>query len=246
MQLIPIRRKYMYERLERIDAPTGRVYRIDGQDYDMPSVTRILSDTKDRTHLDSWAERVGQTEAEKIKNEAAMVGTHMHNVVERLLLNRDLPAPRTWLQVKGYRMGYKLIETFFPHVNEVWGTEIPLYYPQRYAGTSDCIGVYKGEPSIIDFKQTNKMKQRKWIEDYFIQLAAYACAHNAVHGTEINHGVIMMVAQDNEVQEFVTCGREFDSYKDKWWQRVEQFEKMAPASLPGPKDADGEDGNCNY
>jgi hypothetical protein len=114
MQLIPIRRKFVYEKLERIDAPMGRVYRVDGQDYDMPSVTRILSGTKDRTHLDSWAERVGWEKAEKIKNEAATVGTHMHNVVERLLLNRDLPAPRTWLQVRGYRMGYRLIEEFFP------------------------------------------------------------------------------------------------------------------------------------
>jgi hypothetical protein len=168
----------------------------------------------------------------------------MHNVVERLLLNRDLPAPRTWLQVKGYRMGYRLIEEFFPHVNEVWGTEASLYYPFRYAGTTDCVGVYKGEASIIDFKQTNRMKPRKWIDDYFIQLAAYACAHNHLHQTNIDHGVIMMVAQDGEVQEFVTCGREFDGYKDKWWRRVEEFEKKAPALLPGPKDADGEDGNC--
>jgi hypothetical protein len=244
MQLIPIRRKYVYEKLERVDTSAGRVYKIDGNEHEMPSVTRILSATKDRTHLDSWAERVGWEQAEKIKNEAATVGTHMHNVVERLLLNRDLPAPRTWLQVKGYRMGYRLIEEFFPHVNEVWGTEIPLYYPFRYAGTSDCIGVYKGNPSIIDFKQTNRMKPRKWIDDYFIQLAAYACAHNGRHQTNIDHGVIMMVAQDGEVQEFVTCGREFDGYKDMWWRRVEQFEKMAPASLPGPKDADGEDGNC--
>jgi len=244
MQLIPIRRKYVYTKLERVDTSAGRVYKIDGNEHEMPSVTRILSDTKDRTHLDSWAERVGWEQAEQIKNEAATVGTHMHNVVERLLLNRDLPAPRTWLQVKGYRMGYKLIETFFPHVNEVWGTEAQLYYPFRYAGTTDCVGVYKGNPSIIDFKQTNRMKPRKWIDDYFIQLAAYACAHNHLHKTEIDHGVIMMVAQDGEVQEFVTCGREFDGYKDKWWQRVEQFEKMAPALLPGPKDADGEDGNC--
>ena len=244
MQLIRICRRYVYERLERIDAPTGRVYKIDGKEHEMPSVTRILSDTKDKTHLNLWAERVGLEQAEKIKNDAAMVGTHMHNVVERLLLNRDLPAPRTWLQVKGYRMGYRLIEEFFPHVEEVWGTESPLYYPFRYAGTSDCIGVYRGNPSIIDFKQTVRMKPRKWIDDYFTQLAAYACAHNKVHGTTIDYGVIMMVAQDGEVQEFVTCGREFDGYKDKWWRRVEEFEKMAPASLPGPKDAGLEDGNC--
>jgi hypothetical protein len=244
MQLIPIRRKFVYENSKKQTHPPDVYTKSTANEHEMPSVTRIISATKDTTHLDSWAERVGWEKAEKIKNEAATVGTHMHNVVERLLLNRDLPAPRTWLQVKGYRMGYRLIEEFFPHVNEVWGTEASLYYPFRYAGTTDCVGVYKGEASIIDFKQTNRMKPRKWIDDYFIQLAAYACAHNHLHQTNIDHGVIMMVAQDGEVQEFVTCGREFDGYKDKWWRRVEEFEKMAPASLPGPKDADGEDGNC--
>ena len=227
MQLIPIRRKYVYEKLQRVDTPAGRVYKIDGNEHEMPSVTRILSETKDREHLEAWAKRVGQEEADRIKNEAATVGTHMHNVVERLLLNRDLPVPRTWLQVKGYRMGYRLIEEFFPHVNEVWGAEAPLYYPFRYAGTTDCVAVYKGKPSIIDFKQTNKMKQRKWIDDYFVQLAAYACAHDNRHQTEIDQGVILMVSQDGEVQEFVTCGREFDEYKDDWWRKVEQYEKKA-------------------
>jgi genome maintenance exonuclease 1 len=227
MQLIPIRKKYVYPKLVRIDSEAGRTYTLDGQPA-VPSVTTILSGTKDKSHLDAWAARVGQDEADRIKNDAATVGTHMHGVVERLLLNRPLETPRTWLAVKGYWMGYKLIETFMPHVNEVWGTEIPLYYPEKYAGTSDCIGVYKDHSAIIDFKQTNKMKQRKWIEDYFVQLAAYALAHDVSHGTKIEQGVIMMVAQDGETQEFVTCGREFDNYKDMWMRRVEAFQKNSP------------------
>lgn len=230
MQLIPIRKRYVYKKLERIDTSAGRVYEIDESER-VPSVTSILSATKDKTHLKEWAARVGEEQAERIKNEAANVGTHMHNVVERLLLNRDLPAPRTWLAVKGYQMGYKLIEEFFPHVNEVWGAEIPLYYPGRYAGTSDCVGVYKADESIIDFKQTNKMKKREWIEDYFIQLAAYAMAHNKVHGTSIRQGVIMMVSQEGQTQEFLTCGREFDSYGDKWMRRVEAFERLTTPAL---------------
>lgn len=235
MQLIPIRKKYVYPKLKRVDADTGRTYSLDGQ-TPVPSVTTILSATKDKSHLDAWAARVGAENAERIKNDAATVGTHMHSVVERLLLNRPLDTPRTWLQVKGYRMGYTLIETFFGDVSEVWGTEIPLLYPEEYAGTSDCIGVYKGIPSIIDFKQANKMKKREWIEDYFVQLAAYAEAHNKVHGTEIRQGVIMMVAQDGQTQEFVTCGREFDGYADKWWQRVKahkESKKNPEARPPG-------------
>lgn len=226
MQLIPIRRKFIYPKLKRIDGLTGRTYTLDGT-APVPSVTTILSGTKDDAHLRDWEARVGTEEAERIRNDAATVGTHMHSVVERLLLNRPLETPRTWLAVKGYWMGYKLIEQFFPHVKEVWGTEIPLLYPERYAGTSDCIGVYKDKEAILDFKQTNKMKQRAWIEDYFVQLAAYSEAHNKAHGTSINRGVILMVAQDGETKEFITEGREFDSYRDKWWRRVEEHAKKS-------------------
>jgi len=238
MQLIPIRNKFVYSKLKRLDLPTGRVYTLDGSDP-VPSVTTILSSTKDTKHLDDWAQRIGTEEADRIKNEAATVGTHMHNVVERMLLNRPLETPRTWLQVKGYRMGYTLIEKFMPAVNEAWGTEIPLLYAGRYAGTSDFVGVYKGVPSIVDFKQTNKMKRRAWIEDYFVQLAAYAVAHNHQHGTTINQGVILMVAQDGEVQEFVSVGREFDGYKDQWWRRVEAHAKKGPELNPDPSTAGG-------
>jgi genome maintenance exonuclease 1 len=227
MQLVPIRNKFVYPKLQRLDLPTGRVYTLDGNDP-VPSVTTILSGTKDKAHLEEWSRRIGEEEAERIKNEAALVGTHMHNVVERLLLNRPLETPRTWLQVRGYRMGYTLIEKFFPHVDEAWGTEIPLIYPGRYAGTSDFIGVYKSKSTIVDFKQANTMKKRAWIEDYFIQLAAYAVAHNHQHGTQINQGVILMVAQNGEVQEFVSVGREFDGYCDQWWRRVVAHEKKGP------------------
>lgn len=227
MQLIPIRKKFKYEKLERIDSETGRQYKGENT-IALPSVTTILSATKDNTFLKEWEDRVGKEAADRIRNDAASVGTHMHSVIERLLLNRGLEPPRTWLQVKGYRMGYALLEHFFPNVYEVWGSEVPLYYPDRYAGTTDCIAVYKGQPSILDFKQANRMKKRDWIEDYFVQLAAYAAAHNKVHGTTIDHGVILMVAQNGEVQEFVTCGREFQGYQDEWMRRVEQYEKREP------------------
>ena len=148
-------RKFIYPKLKRIDGLTGRTYTLDGT-APVPSVTTILSGTKDDAHLRDWEARVGTEEAERIRNDAATVGTHMHSVVERLLLNRPLETPRTWLAVKGYWMGYKLIEQFFPHVKEVWGTEIPLLYPERYAGTSDCIGVYKDKEAILDFKQIGR------------------------------------------------------------------------------------------
>lgn len=249
MQLVPLHPRYKYPKLKRVDAPEGRYYQLQGTDERLSSVTTILSATKDRGALDSWATRVGQEEAERIRVDAALVGTHMHNVIERLLLNRDLPAPRTWLAAKGYWMGYKLLEVFFPYIQEVWGSEVSVYSNTlRYAGTTDCVGVYRSQldtgakPSIIDFKQTNKMKERKWIEDYFVQLASYAVAHNENHGTDINQGVIMMVAQDGQTKEFVTCGREFEGYKDQWKRRVEAFHKKGPGLVvPGQSAITGGD-----
>lgn len=227
-RIIPtIHSEFSYQRLERNDGPGGRTY---GPDK-LPSVTTILSATKDKSHLEAWAARVGQEEADRIRTEAATVGTHMHSVVENLLLGHPLPPPETWLAVKGYWMGYKLVEEFFVNLQEVWGAEIPVHYPGKYAGTSDCIGVYRGAESIIDFKQANKMKQRAWIEDYFVQLAAYAMAHNALYGTKINQGVILMVSQDGNTMEFLTCGREFEAYKDTWMRRVEEY--LAKKKAPG-------------
>ena len=239
--------KFSYQPIPRQTIDGARRYATpDGEK--LPSVTTILDATKSedsKLALANWRRAVGAERAQAITTEAANRGTRMHSFLENYVKNgsiADRPSnPYSW---PSHLMAEQIITSGLQNVSEFWGVEIGLYFPKIYAGTTDCCGIHDGDESIIDFKQTNRMKPRKWIEDYFIQLAAYACAHNAVHGTEINHGVIMMVAQDNEVQEFVTCGREFDGYKDKWWRRVEQFEKMAPASLPGPKDASLEDGNC--
>jgi genome maintenance exonuclease 1 len=221
IDIIPLRKKYKYESLVREDGPAGRVY-VYG-DTKLPSVTRILSETKDKKELDAWAARVGEQKAEQIKNEAALVGTHMHMVMDRMIAARDLPRPTSWQMLKGYEMGYRLINTFFPQIDEIWGSETALYYPDRYAGTADMVCVYRGKPSIVDFKQSNKPKKREWIEDYFHQLAAYALAHDIVHGTNIENAAVMMSVQDGSTQEFTTAGREFQQYKHAWLQRVEQF-----------------------
>ena len=233
IELIPVVKKYKYETLQRVDGPEGRRY-VYGEQK-LPSVTAVLSGTKDKKELDAWAARVGQENAERIKNEAATVGTHMHNVIERMVACRDLPRPTSWLMTKGYEMGYKLVNTFFPNIKEIWGSEVALYYPEKYAGTTDLVAVYRDKPAIIDFKQATRPKKREWIEDYFHQLAAYALAHDAVHGTNIDYGVVLMCVQDGSTMEFSTTGREFQQYKDAWLRRVEQFYKSQTTEpLPSP------------
>lgn len=221
VDLIPIVKNYKYERLNREDTQDGRKY-VYG-DTRLPSVTTILGATKDKSGLDSWAARVGPENAERIKSEAGAVGTHMHAVIERMFMFRDLPRPTNWLMTRGYEMGYRLVNTYFQNVQEVWGSEVQLYYPEKYAGTADLVCVYRGKPCIMDFKQSIKPKKREWIDDYFHQLAAYALAHDIVHGTSIDYGVVLMAVQDGTTMEFSTAGQEFIRYKNEWMKRVEKF-----------------------
>lgn len=131
-------------------------------------------------------------------------------------------------------MAEQVIQEGLNRVTEFWGTEVPLYFPQIYAGTTDCVGLHEGQPAILDFKQTNRPKRTEWIEDYFLQLAAYAEAHNEVHGTKIQRGVILMCAKpevddqsrviaDPQYQEWIVEGAEFEKWRQQWWARVEQY-----------------------
>lgn len=220
--LIPVKNLYSYELLERIDSPNGRTYR-KGDDVPVSSVTTILDKTKDKAALDAWAARVGLAEAERIKTEAARVGTAMHLVIEKFLESKRLPPPEDWLETRGYEMGYRLINKHFVSLDEVWGSEVPLYYPGKYAGTTDLVGVFRGRPAIVDFKQSIKPKRHEWISDYFHQLAAYAMAHDVLHGTNIDFGVVLVSVQDGTTQEFTTTGRDFERQKKEWMARVDSF-----------------------
>ena len=178
---------------------------------------------KDKATLDAWVQRVGQAEADRIKTEAAHVGTAMHFTIEKFLEGSSLPTAEDWLQLRGYEMGYRLINKYFGSIDEVWGFEVPLYYPEKYAGTTDLVGVFRGRPAIVDFKQSLKPKKYEWITDYFHQLSAYAMAHDILHGTKIDFGVVLVAVQDGTTQEFTTTGREFERQKKEWMARLEKF-----------------------
>lgn len=212
-------KRYRYETLKREDLPEGRRY-VNRHGEALPSVTTILEKTKDKSKLIDWVNRVGEEEAERVRTSAASVGTSMHAFIESHIKNRPIaPAKYLW-QVKAYRMAAGLMEQYFGDLDEVWGNEVMVYRRGLYAGTTDLVGKFRGEDSIVDFKQANKMKRREWIEDYFIQLTAYASAHNEMYNTRIRQGVILMASQDGQFQDFILCGREFDHYLDLWNAKV--------------------------
>jgi genome maintenance exonuclease 1 len=154
----------------------------------------------------------------------------MHTYLERYIKQDDIGEfPANPYAQPSWFMAAQVILEGLQHVDEYWGCEVPLYYSGLYAGTTDCVGVWKGQPAIMDFKQTNKPKKREWIDDYFLQLAAYAAAHNDTYGTNINTGVILMCARPAdehatpEYQEFVLEPKDFAYWSDQWMRRVELY-----------------------
>jgi len=217
---------YDYKSISRTEGATGRLYLCpDGSK--VPSVTTILDKTKPeekRQALAEWRKRVGEEKAIEITKAAAGRGTAMHSFLERYIVGMDITPGSNLVQQQAHKMASVIIEEMLkPNVQEVWGVETNLYYPELYAGTTDCVGMWRGRPAIMDFKQTNKPKKEEWIDDYFLQLAAYAQAHDKLYGTDIDQGVIMMCSGDLQGQLFVIEGPRFQQFKDGWWDRVEQY-----------------------
>jgi len=210
-----------YHDVKQINQQGKRVYQTPSGTT--PSVTTILSKTKDQTGLNEWRKRVGEQEAQRIMTEAAGVGTALHNNLERFLAGDTRQPGNNLVHIQANKMADVIIENGLSGVDEVWAIEQGLYYPEMYSGTTDLCGVYKGNASIMDFKQTNKPKKKEWVDDYYLQLAAYATAHNKVYGTEIKEGHIFMCSRDLQYQQFDLWPDEFDYWADQWLNRVAEY-----------------------
>ena len=221
-------KKYEYPKSSRANIAGLRHYTLDGLEQKLPSVTTVLGQTQPKEKqesLEKWRQRVGLREAQKITRDAAIRGTAMHKYLEDLILGqRSLDL--TPLGVEATRMAEIIVERGLNDCSEIYGIEATLYYPGLYAGSVDLIAKYKDKVSIIDFKQTNKPKQREWIGDYFLQMAAYGMAHDAVYGTNIEQGVIMMCSKDGFYQQFVIEGEEFRDAKHNFLRRLDGFYSM--------------------
>ena len=191
----------------------------------LPSVTTILQATQSdekKASLANWRQKVGENEADKIRDEAASRGTAMHQFLEFYLRNEKILDLSDEGQVAS-GMGQVIIDQGFSELKEIWGSEVTLFYPGLYAGSTDLCGIYSGRESIIDFKQTNKPKRKEWIDEYFMQLGAYAMAHDVIYNTCVDQGVILMCSKDGFFQKFTSTGKEFTHFKHKFLEKVGQF-----------------------
>ena len=228
--------KFEYQTIKRVTLPSGRVYDIN--DEKLPSVTTILSATKSeesKAKLAAWRQREGEKKADQIRDDAAARGTIMHRILEGHIKgagHMDL----TNLGQEAGTMAQNIIDAgLFKPLEEVYGVEVPLYYPGLYAGTTDVVGVYNGRESIIDFKQSNKYKKREWIGDYFVQCVAYAMAHNELYGTNIQTGVILISEKNGKVYRY-TCDMadEWRHFKKEWLMRIDKYYKQQESGTKNP------------
>ena len=217
MQLV---KKYPYKHYNRFSDTTGRKYLVDN--IKVPSVTTIIQATKDKRMLDNWRRRVGNKEADRIMHQASTIGTEMHKVLEYHLTGQGYYN----MEDEGAkpRMMAKIILNNLK-MSEVWGNEISLEYKNKFAGTADLVAVAYDKPSIVDFKQSNKLKKEEYVDDYKLQLGAYYLCHTSHYGP-IEQGVISICTRDLTYQEFKLNEPELQEYGDKFLHRVEQFNKL--------------------
>jgi genome maintenance exonuclease 1 len=220
----PFIERFQYKNCQQINDPVTRkrVYQTPVGEK-LPSVTTILSATKDQTHLIEWRKRVGAEKAQQITTEAAGVGTAMHANLERFLIGEQRQPGNNPVHVQANKMADIIIENGLSKMNEVWAMEQSLYFPGLYSGTTDLVGVFEDEPAVCDHKQTNKPKKAEWVEDYYVQLVAYILAHNEVYGTNIRRGVIFMCSRDLQYQQFDLNKDNFNKYEDMWLGKVEEY-----------------------
>lgn len=222
--MLTINNKFDYVKLTRLKTDEGRKYSLGSDGTPVPSVTTILDKTGDKTHLIEWRKRIGEENAKRESREAAGLGTTLHNAIENYILGRDYEIKGNNLsKVIARRMFDVMLEKGFPSIDEIWGTEIGLIADNVYAGTADLIGVYDGVESIMDFKNSKRIKKREWITDYFLQSVAYAEAHNEMYGTNIKQAVIMMVDREGKYKSFILEGDEFEAHRVLWMQRVAKY-----------------------
>ena len=220
--------KYNYQKYTRDNDLGSRHYNVGNKK--LPSVTTILSATQSedkKAGLDAWRERVGYQEAARITSQAALRGTEMHFVLENYIDGRgNLNLSPEGSQAR--LMAHEIVQNL-EKLKIVYGNEVSLAYEDLWAGATDVVGVYDEQPTIVDFKQSNKIKREEFVEDYFYQIAAYSLAHKKQYGP-ITQGLICICTKDVIYQEFKMDEEKLKKYEDKWMERVNNYYKTKATS----------------
>ena len=159
-----------------------------------PSVTTVLSNYK-KEGIIQWRKRIGEEQANKISTQASRRGTKVHKLCENYLNNEDAIFES---YTPDNIVMFKSIQPILDELEVVYAQERTLFsHHLKTAGRVDCVGKFRGKPHIIDFKTSNKLKKWEWIDNYFMQGAAYSVMWEEMTGIPIpNIAIIIAVADD--------------------------------------------------
>jgi genome maintenance exonuclease 1 len=186
---------FAYPDLSTITKDNKRWYQTPNGDY--PSITSILGATEPPekvASLQNWRNSLGTVKADAVSKKATDHGTNVHLLCERYLKGEVVEQPIDGKPIPQPDLNaFNALKVKLNKIDEVWGQEVALFSNDlMVAGRCDLVGKYKGVPCIVDFKTASRVKNRKDIENYELQLCFYAIAHNELFGTNVRHGVILM------------------------------------------------------
>lgn len=188
-----------FENLETVTINGKRFYQTpDGKTY--PSVTTITS-LHGKEGILEWRKRVGEQEANKISTQASGRGTRVHKICEdylnnELVMNKHLPT-----SIALFKSIQPIIDE---HIGKVYGIECPLYsHHLRVAGRTDCVAEFDGKLAIVDWKSASKPKKEHWIQNYFMQCAAYAVMFEERTGMPVPRIAVIVAVEGDNPQLFV-------------------------------------------
>ena len=204
------------------EAPNGLKY---------PSITTVLGKRPGKQEgLQKWRDRIGEEQARIVSGKAARRGTAFHYMCEDYLNNKDITEHKD-KHFLAYCMFGELRQHLDSHIGLVSLQEQSMYSDTyKVAGRCDLIGVYDNKVSVIDFKTTTTPKKEEWIEDYFIQCAAYCNMYEEHTGEEVEQIVIMMVCEDGRVDIYKKKPKDYlsmlDEMMDEFYTNIDgEFDK---------------------
>jgi genome maintenance exonuclease 1 len=211
------REKYNYPVYNINKINNIRFYSV-SENLNVPSVTSILRLTNEKQPINFNLNH---------KTDSMEIGNYMHKYLEYYVSRDDSFHSDTKNYLIAKKLAQIIIDNFIDDLDEAWGTEVSVLYKNLYAGTIDLIGIKDEKLSVVDYKSSYRKKTKEEMKEHFLQLAAYAVAHDWQYETNIDSIIVFLAIRNGEFEKTIISGHELDSYKEKWFERLNMFTKIA-------------------
>lgn len=169
----------------------SNMFELENKKY--PGVTKVLSATKDMSGLLAWRERVGDEEADRIVNESTMIGRSLDSILYEHFKGTDCtqfkndPGYRLYLQLKN---SLRKIDPIALQL-KVWSDKLQVM------GYIDCLCMYDGKLTLLDFKNSRTPKSEQFLEDYYLQCTLYCMMLKDMFDINVKQ-IVLLIAVRSE------------------------------------------------